>query len=386
MQNIPFHEIASIISVDRETIDEVKADIQKNGQQFPVILYEGKVLDGRHRYIACTELGIDVKTEQYTGVNPARYVISTLSRRNFKSKEQLYLCIKRLGELADKHDEVKAKVAETGNKKRSEAAKGNQNASKNSPATSCGDTERDHKAEAASKTSTAVADEIGVNRGAVERAEELDKKRPDLAQEVAAGEITFTAAKRKMKKDEVSEKVAELPQDKYRIIYADPPWKYNDTQGGSISDSYGAAEKHYPSMTLTEICNLPIKDMATDDSVLFLWVTSPLLPEGLKVAKEWGYTYKSAFVWDKVKHNMGHYNSVRHELLFICTKGSCTPDIAKLFDSVQEIERTKHSAKPEEFRAIIDTIYPYGRRIELFRRGDAPDGWDVWGNESENAA
>lgn len=118
--------------------------------------------------------------------------------------------------------------------------------------------------------------------------------------------------------------------------------------------------------------------------MLFLWTTSPLLPEGLRVAEAWGFKYKAAFVWDKVKHNMGHYNSVRHEFLLICTKGSCTPDVSKLFDSVQSIERTdKHSQKPEEFREIINTIYPHGSRIELFRRGDTPEGWKIWGNESE---
>jgi N6-adenosine-specific RNA methylase IME4 len=86
-------------------------------------------------------------------------------------------------------------------------------------------------------------------------------------------------------------------------------------------------------------------------------------------------------VWDKVKHNFGHYNSVRQELLLICTRGSCTPDVKELVDSVQTIERsTKHSEKPEEFRRIIDTLYPKGPRVELFARAKH-EGWDSWGNE-----
>ena len=88
----------------------------------------------------------------------------------------------------------------------------------------------------------------------------------------------------------------------------------------------------------------------------------------------------SLLIWDKVKHNMGHYNSVRHEFLLVCTRGSCQPDERKLFDSVQTIERTEHSKKPEEFRQIIDTIYPYGSRIELFARRPS-EGWEAWGNE-----
>ena len=79
-------------------------------------------------------------------------------------------------------------------------------------------------------------------------------------------------------------------------------------------------------------------------------------------------------------HNMGHYNSVRHEFLLVCTRGSCTPDNVQLFDSVQSIERTEHSKKPEAFRKIIETLYTNGSRIELFAR-EKHDGWQSWGNE-----
>lgn len=138
-----------------------------------------------------------------------------------------------------------------------------------------------------------------------------------------------------------------------------------------------AAEKHYLTMPLDEICKLPIP--AEDNAVLFIWVTSPMLEDSFKVINAWGFKYKTSFVWDKVAHNMGHYNSVRHEFLLICTRGSCTPDVAKLFDSVVSIERTEHSRKPKEFRDMIDTLYPIGNRLEMFAR-EAPEGWDVWGN------
>ena len=99
----------------------------------------------------------------------------------------------------------------------------------------------------------------------------------------------------------------------------------------------------------------------------------------------WGFEYKTSFVWDKVKHNFGYYNSVRHELLLICGRGSSTPDISRLFDSIQTIERSNnHSEKPEEFRLIIDTLYTHGRKIELFARKSI-DGWDTWGAEVGSA-
>jgi len=169
--------------------------------------------------------------------------------------------------------------------------------------------------------------------------------------------------------------------DKYKIVYADPPWQYRDTcEDGAIQGK--GADKHYPTMTINELCNLPVKNFTTENSVLFLWVTSPLLKDCWPIVNSWGFEYKSSFVWDKVKHNMGHYNSVRHELLLICTKGSCTPQASKLFDSVQSIEKSDiHSEKPEAFREIIDILYPEGKRIELFARKKLPEPWQVWGNE-----
>jgi len=133
-------------------------------------------------------------------------------------------------------------------------------------------------------------------------------------------------------------------------------------------------------MTIAELCALQVKQLAMDDAVLFLWVTSPLLFECAPIITSWGFQYKASFIWDKVKHNMGHYNSVRHEFLLVCTRGSCLPDTKKLIDSVQSIERTTHSTKPEEFRKIIEELYPHGKRLEMFARRKVAN-WDVFGNE-----
>ena len=161
------------------------------------------------------------------------------------------------------------------------------------------------------------------------------------------------------------------------VLDADPPWQY----GNQLTEKYGAAVNHYPTMSINELCEMPIADMTQENAVLFLWTTSPLLKESFEVIEAWGFKYKTSFIWDKVKTGMGHYNSVRHEFLLICTKGSCTPDIDKRFDSVQSIERSDvHSEKPEEFRQIIDTLYPHGKRIELFARKQT-EGWEVFGNE-----
>jgi N6-adenosine-specific RNA methylase IME4 len=174
-----------------------------------------------------------------------------------------------------------------------------------------------------------------------------------------------------------------LPNAKYRVFYADPPWQYNNAGVITESDAYGRAARHYPTLSIAELCEMgqAIKEMTEPDAVLFMWVTSPLLEECFAVINAWGFTYKTSYVWDKVGHNYGHYNSVRHELLLVCTHGSCTPDIPDLYDSVISIEKTRvHSQKPQEFRTMIDALYTWGRRVELFSRSQAY-GWDVWGNE-----
>ncbi len=97
--------------------------------------------------------------------------------------------------------------------------------------------------------------------------------------------------------------------------------------------------------------------------------------------KAWGFKYKTSMVWDKVKHNVGNYVSVRHEFILICTKGSCLPDVRRLYDSVISEERTEHSVKPDSVREIIDAIYTEGNKIELFARRKV-ENWDTWGNEA----
>jgi len=197
-----------------------------------------------------------------------------------------------------------------------------------------------------------------------------------VALKLATGEaVSVTDARRQAKRDGVH--LAPPMEGKYRLIYADPPWKYGDNL---VPDNYGAAIMHYDSLTIADLCALPVGQIAEDNSVLFLWVTSPLLRDCFEVVRSWGFEYKASFVWDKIRHNMGHYNSVRHEFLLICTRGSCLPENGKLLDSVVSVERSAtHSEKPEEFRRIIETMYPSATKIELFAR-KAADGWDAWGN------
>lgn len=213
----------------------------------------------------------------------------------------------------------------------------------------------------------------------------LAQKLIDLPEEqyeqVREGAISVAAALREIER----EKRVNVPLPNtgtYRVLYADPPWSYGNSGVINESDNYGHVARHYPSMTIEELCELPVRTLTDADAVLFLWVTSPLLAECFEVITAWGFVYKTSFVWDKIRHNFGHYNSVRHEFLLICTRGSCTPDVQTLHDSVQSVERSDtHSEKPDVFRTIIDELYPRGARLELFARRPAPTPWETWGNE-----
>ena len=170
---------------------------------------------------------------------------------------------------------------------------------------------------------------------------------------------------------------------KYQIIYADPPWKY-DRDEGYFGQS---VENHYGTMTKEQLCLLPIKTLVDKDCVLYMWTTAPKLNWVFDILKSWGFQYKTCLIWDKVKHNMGFYSSVRHEILIIGGRGQSAPtdkSYANKTDSVYVEERTTHSRKPKYYYEMIERMHPLKtNRLELFAR-EKTEGWDVWGNEVES--
>jgi len=215
-----------------------------------------------------------------------------------------------------------------------------------------------------------VSKEAELVAEAIEELKQDDKK-------VVTPNAVVSLVRNKKRKIRVEETEQPSLDGIYRVIYADPPWQYN----ADFMDKYGHAKSHYSTMSIEELCALPVADVRADDCVLFMWTTSPKLEQAFQVIKAWGFNYKTSFVWDKVKHNFGYYNSVRHEFLLIAGHGSSTPDVKELHDSVISIERSgKHSEKPEYFRELIDKLYTTGNKVELFARKKV-DGWDTWGAE-----
>jgi N6-adenosine-specific RNA methylase IME4 len=421
-QGIAFHPIAAIFPLlpDAE-LQELAADIKTHGLNHPIWLYEGKILDGRNRALACDLVGVKPSYRTFSG--RFQDAINCVWSENMR-RRQLTSSQKAAAEVNRQEVEAGYKAAvqamQEDGKKRQDMTRilprneqGQLQSARQAPRTTPASTpaprqppltpqslmqpdedtpveqlivplgKRDLEAKVANATTTKRAELAGTNRQYIADAEKIKREAPEQFQAIERGEKTIPQVKRELKKAEVTATLAALPSSKYRVLYADPPWKYGNS--GSGLDNYGPAERHYPSMTISELCSLNVKELTEDNAVLFLWVTSPMWAECWPVIKAWGFEYKAQFVWDKVKHNFGHYNSVRHELLLVCTRGSCTPDVKTLIDSVQVIERSeKHSEKPQEFRDIVEMLYPHGKRLELFARHTVA-GWDVWGNEVVNA-
>ena len=182
-----------------------------------------------------------------------------------------------------------------------------------------------------------------------------------------------------------------FPNKKYNIIYADPPYSYRDKRNTPTKNNpngAGGAIKHYKTMKIDEICDLNIEKISDKNCMLFLWATSPLLPEAFKVMNSWDFTYKTCgFVWIKTTNDMkriredgiGNYTTQNAEFCLIGLKGKYWRKSTKLKQVVLS-PKTKHSQKPKQVRDKIVELLGDLPRIELFAREKA-EGWDVWGNE-----
>ncbi len=182
-----------------------------------------------------------------------------------------------------------------------------------------------------------------------------------------------------------------LPRKKYGVIYADPPWEYTLT--GGVKNSRGLAKTHYNTMTLTEICALPVQNITQKGgAICFLWATFPMIGEALRVMEAWGFTYKTAaFVWaktyaksGKLFWGMGQYTRANAEVCLLgITPGFKAKERIKSHRVHQIIEAPfeGHSRKPDAVRRRIVELLGDVPRIELFARQRA-EGWDAWGDEA----
>ena len=360
-----------------EEFAQLESNILRDGIRDALITWHGILIDGHNRYRIAQKHGLTYRTveKQFTDRNDAErwIILNQFGRRNLSAYDRSILALKLKPIIAEKAKEnlkVGAEITNTGLQKSVKAV----------------------------NTQKELAKVAGVSHDTIAKVEKIQAKAtPEIKSAIKAGEMSINQAyqtvKREEKKQEVQKRIDEYaevqtgvidiekPDKKYNIVYADPPWKY--WESGNKNQSL-----HYTTMTVDEICNLPVKDITADDCILFLWVTYPILKEAFKVIESWGFEYSTAgFVW--VKKNKvadspfigcGAWTRANSELCLIATKGK----IQRLDASVSQIIESpieEHSKKPDVTRELIEKLVGKLPRVELFCRHPA-DGWDVWGNEA----
>lgn len=173
----------------------------------------------------------------------------------------------------------------------------------------------------------------------------------------------------------------------FSTIYADPPWRFQNRTGKVAPEHKRLAR--YETMSLDEIKALPVEQIASDKSHLYLWVPNALLPDGLEVMKAWGFQYKGNIVWEKIRKDggpdgrgVGFYFRNVTEILLFGIRGNPNRTLPPARSQVNLIrtQKREHSRKPDEIIPIIEKCSP-GPFIELFARGDR-EGWAMWGNQA----
>jgi len=178
------------------------------------------------------------------------------------------------------------------------------------------------------------------------------------------------------------------PQKKYEIIYADPPWHYALRNNGTAFG--GGVTQKYDTMSVEEICDIPVKDWVKDDAMLFLWTTMPYLEKSFQVVNAWGFEYKTmAFTWVKMNkttpgffRGVGQWTKSNAELCLLCRRGNAFPRTHKDVAQIIMEPRREHSRKPDRVRDDIVRLVGDRPRLEMFARTATP-GWDVWGNQTD---
>ena len=198
--------------------------------------------------------------------------------------------------------------------------------------------------------------------------------------------------KRRTKSNDLPSLYPDLPSESYDVIYADPPWDYagkvqfdkscisSENTDWRRNIFISGANFKYPTLKTAELKNIPIHKIAKNDCLLFMWVTSPHLAQGIELGQAWGFKYKTvAFVWDKMAHNPGQYTLSYCELCLVFKKGKIPrPRGSRNEKQLISSPRQTHSVKPQKVREAIERMFPSQKKIELFAR-TRPNNWDVWG-------
>lgn len=381
------HELSTLYpGMTGEEYEALRLDIRKNGLMNPVVLWreneaqDWAIIDGRHRALACDDLGIEPKYEYVNGtVDPVQYVISANSTRRHLSQSQL-------GMVAAKLRERKLASATGANK-------------------------HIHKKELEN-----ISEAVGVSTRTAERAVAVMDRSKDLASAVESGVVTVRDADavlnvddevlntalenvrssegngvntlrrevnnvmRERRKVEIAENPPELPAGLYSTVVIDPPWPVVKIARDVRPNQTGF---DYPTMKVEDIERLNIQERLQNDAFVFLWTTQRFLPASIAMMQRWDLSYRFTMVW----HKPGGFQVVggpqfNAEFVVVGALGSPQFLDTKAFPVAFNAPRGKHSEKPDEFYDLLKRVAP-GPRLDMFARKER-NGFDVWGEEVDN--
>lgn len=351
------HKFADIFPmVEGEQAEQLKIDIKENGLLQPIVLFEGKILDGRNRYRASKELGLTPKFETYTGEKPLEFVISgNLKRRHLTESQRAVIAQDIMPMLEEEAKKRQIRKPESVLEKVPK--------------------QPFHAPKEAGKI-------FQVNEKYIREVKKLrEAGNEKVIEEIRAGTKTISEIKKderlekiQKQREEIQKESFEKPTGNYDVIVIDPPWNYQDD---SVYDADGfRGTCPYPTMSIEQIKD--IKLPAKDDCVLWLWTTNKHIFDCREILNEWGFEIKSILTWDKEHIAIGRWLRSQTEHCILAIKGKPYYQNTK-FGTLLREKRTEHSAKPESFYKMVDEICA-GRKLDYFARKKR-EGWDVFGDE-----
>jgi N6-adenosine-specific RNA methylase IME4 len=391
---MPVHPAANIFPMmDDKRLAELAQDIRENGQQMPIRLLDGQIIDGRNRLAACQIAGVQPRFEDLAAdCNPWQLAWTLNGQRRDLNDAQRYLlwadCAK--GDAAWQAEQKR--LRDEANEARRLAAIGNSYASredvKNSGCTKSTTTVSEKpsvkiKTEKPEHLREKKAEAAGVSTKTVILADTLSNKRPDLIEKVKAGETTLSKAYTQAKKDEQLAKLTDIAaqevkaaQGVYDVIVIDPPWQMEKIEREVAPDQ---TSFDYPTMDEAKLAALNIP--TADDCHVWVWTTHKHLPMALRLLDAWGLKYVCTFTWHKPggfqPFGLPQYNC---EFALYARKGTPKFIETKAFPVCFQAPRGAHSEKPQEFYDVLNRVTA-GRRLDMFNRRKI-EGFDGWGNES----
>lgn len=387
-----------IPALTEEEYKQLETNILSEGIRDSLLVWNGILIDGHNRYEIATKYGLSYDVQEMEFADRAEaerwIILNQFGRRNLSKYDRTELALK-------------LKPIIEAEAKKNQGTRNDLTSVRNLTEVATDEKQGCQKSDKADvvaapkktiDTKKEIAKVAGVSHDTIAKVEKIQAKAtPEIKKAVKSGKMSinqaYQATRREEKKAEVKKRIDDYAkvqtgvidikkaEKKYNIIYADPPWRYWESGNKNQSE-------HYSTMTIEDICNLPIKDIAANDSVLFLWVTYPILDSAFKVIESWGFKYSTAaFVWVKKNKTAdtpffgcGAWTRANSELCLLATRGS-VQRLDATISQVIESPIEEHSKKPDVVRDLIERLVGKLPRVELFCRHPA-DGWDVWGNEA----